>query len=123
MPSRTFQNLAVWQRSRRLAIDLCRAASGDSFRIDWSLRDQLRRSAISIPSNIAEGNERGSDRDGVRFFYIARGSLAELATQADIACELGLLDREHTRHWIAECNELTKMVNSLIASRKRTGRS
>ena len=123
MPTRTFQNLTVWQRSRKLAIELCRAASADAFRIDWGLRDQLRRSAISIPSNIAEGNERGSDRDGIRFFYIARGSLAELATQMDIACELGLLDRQLATSWVVECNELTKMVNSLIASRKQAGRS
>jgi len=119
---RTFRNLVVWQRSRELAIAVCRTASQDAFRTDWGLRDQIRRSAISIPSNIAEGNERGSDRDGIRFFYIARGSLAELATQADIACELGFLDPDRAAGWITECDELARMINSLIASRKRRSR-
>ena len=122
MQSRAFQNLEVWQRSRKLAIDACRAASGSAFGSDWGLRDQIRRSAISVPSNIAEGNERGSDRDAARFFYIARGSLAELATQADIACELGYLDRDLARTWIAECDQLARMIAALIARRKSHSR-
>lgn len=122
MQSRAFQNLIVWQRSRKLAIDVCRAASGRAFATDWGLRDQIRRAAISVPSNIAEGNERGSDRDATRFFYIARGSLAELTTQADIACELGLLDRERATGWITECDELARMIAALIARRKSLSR-
>jgi len=120
MDSRAYQNLVVWQRSRTLAIDVCRAASTHAFRSDWGLREQIRRSAISVPSNIAEGNERGSDRDANRFFYIARGSLAELATQADIACELGLLDRDRPGSLIKECDQLARMIAAIIARRKRT---
>ncbi|HST01423.1 MAG TPA: four helix bundle protein [Usitatibacter sp.] len=118
MQTRAFQNLIVWQRSRALAIDVCRAASGKAFSGDWGLRDQLRKSAVSVPSNIAEGNERGSDRDTTRFFFIARGSLAELATQADIACELGLLGPDQAKSWITECDELARMLAALIARRK-----
>ena len=118
MRTRAFQDLLVWQRGRALAIEVCRAASGPKFRSDWGLREQLRRSAVSVPSNIAEGNERGSDREAVRFFHIARGSLAELATQADIACELELLDRESARAWLRECDELARMLSCLISARR-----
>jgi four helix bundle protein len=101
-----------------LAIDVCRATADEAFRRDWGLRDQLRRAAISVPSNIAEGNERGSDRDAVRFFFFARGSLAELATQADIAAELGMLQTERGRPWMQECDELGKMLTRLIQARR-----
>ena len=118
MQTRAFQDLLVWQRARALAIAVCRKASGAAFRSDWGLRDQIRRSSISVPSNIAEGNERGSDRDAIRFFYIARGSLAELHTQADIACELGLVEPATARSWMRECDELARMLAALIHSRK-----
>jgi four helix bundle protein len=73
-----------------------------------------------VPSNIAEGNERGSDRDGARFFYFARGSLAELSTQSDIAAAIELLDKEHAEKWIRECDELARMLAALIRTRLRT---
>jgi four helix bundle protein len=62
------------------------------FSRDFGLRDQIRRAAVSIASNIAEGDERGSNKDAVRFLYMAKGSLAELETQIDIAHRIGYLD-------------------------------
>ena len=59
---------------------------------DFGLRDQARRSAVSVPSNIAEGDERDTDKDSVRFFFIAKGSLAELRTQMEIAYRIGYID-------------------------------
>ena len=118
MRTRAFQDLLVWQRSRALAGEVCRVAAGPAFNRDWGLRDQLRRSAISVPSNIAEGNERGSDRDAVRFFFFARGSLAELFIQSDIACELGLVDVESASDWMRECDDIARMLSRLITSRQ-----
>ena len=63
------------------------------FNRDFGFKDQIRRAAVSIPSNIAEGDERGSNEDAVRFFYIAKGSLAELQTQIEIAFEIRLFER------------------------------
>jgi len=77
----------------------------------------MRRAAISVPSNIAEGNERSSDRDGNRFLYYARGSLAELSTQADIASAIGLVDPLLAEEWSRECDELARMLAKLIQSR------
>ena len=117
MDTRDYRNLFVWQRARALAVAVCRATGQDSFRRELGFRDQMRRAAISVPSNIAEGNERGSDRDCARFFYFAKGSLAELATQADIACAIGLLDHGLGAQWIAECDALGRMLGAIIRSR------
>ena len=81
MEAWNYRRLLVWQLAHDLAIDVFSGTAGDAFKRDWSLRDQIRRSALSVPSNIAEGNQRGSDKDCVRFLFIAKGSLAEFSTQ------------------------------------------
>ena len=121
--SRPYQDLFVWQRSRELAIAVYRMTASAPFRRDWALRDQMRRAAISVPSNIAEGNARGSSTDCVRFLVYARGSLAELATQTDIANAIGLLDAGSTAHWLSECDALARMLSCLIRARKPSTRS
>jgi four helix bundle protein len=115
--TRNYRNLLVWRRARPLAIEVCRTTGHGAFRREWGLRDQMRRAAISVPNNIAEGNERGTDRDGARFLYYARGSLAELSTQIDIACEIGLLAAPLAEQWIRECDELGRIVGALIRRR------
>jgi four helix bundle protein len=82
------------------------------------LRDQIRRSAISIASNLAEGDERETDKESIRFFYIAKGSLAELRTQVQIAHEIGYLKRELYKTLENECIELGRMIGRLIQVRK-----
>ena len=118
MDSRFYRNLLAWQRSRDLAIDVFRVTQADALRREWAFRDQIRRAAISVPSNIAEGNERGSDRDCARFFYIARGSLAELSTQAEIGAAVNLLAPEAAARWQQQCDEIARMLASLIRHRK-----
>lgn len=77
MPHR-FEELEIWKRSARLASDLCIALFQSK---NYALRDQIQRSAISIPSNIAEGSERDSDVDFQRFLKYSKASCAELRTQ------------------------------------------
>src|SRR5438309_6629484 len=120
MATRDYRELLVWRRARTLAVEVCKVTNGGAFRRDWGFRDQMRRAAISVPSNIAEGNERGSDRDGNRFFYYARGSLAELSTQADIASAVGLLDPMLAIHWMSECHQIGRMLAKLIRWRVPT---
>lgn len=109
----------MWQEARRLAIQVYLLTREDSFSRDWALTDQLRRSALSVPSNIAEGDERESDRDSIRFFHIAKGSLAELATQVDIASEVGCLQKTEAELLLTTCDELGRRLGALIKARSR----
>jgi four helix bundle protein len=117
METLRYRDLSVWRRARQLAVDVYRQTRIGNISRDWSLRDQLRRAALSAPSNIAEGTGRGSSRDYVRFLWIARGSLAELATQAEIAEELGLLPLEIAQSWQEECHQIAAMITRLIQTR------
>lgn len=81
-----YRQLIVWQKAKAVAVATYRFTGRDELAKDFSLKDQMRRSAVSIPSNIAEGEERGTDKDTSRFLYIAKGSCAELITQLEICC-------------------------------------
>ena len=114
-----FQELKVWQRAKELAVFLYRTTGEGAFRKDWGLRDQIRRAVVSIPSNIAEGDELGTDRQAVKFFYTAKGSSAEVLTQAIIAYEIGYLPEKHFDHIKEECQAISGMLTKLIQSRSR----
>lgn len=115
-----FKSLLVWQKSKSMATEIYRLTSDGPIKRDFSLVDQLQRSAVSVPSNIAEGDERKSDKDSVRFFYIAKGSLAELATQLEIARDVGYLTIAQVDPFVSECVELGKMLGALIRARSRS---
>lgn len=112
-----YRNLVVWKKAKELAIEVYRLTNDESIRRDFSLVDQMRRSAVSVPSNIAEGDERKSDKDSVRFFHIAKGSLAELSTQLEIARDVGYFTEAQVEPLITQCEELGKMLGALIRSR------
>ncbi|MFH0771547.1 MAG: four helix bundle protein [Candidatus Omnitrophota bacterium] len=113
-----FEDLQVWQKAKDLAVLIYKITSDGKLSKDFGLRDQMRRSAISIPSNIAEGDERDTDKESVRFFYIAKGSLAELRTQLRIALEVGFLDKDEFAKIELDCSEIGKMLGGLIKHRK-----
>lgn len=115
-----FRELLVWQAAKELAVRVYRLSQSGELAKDFSLRDQMRKSAVSIASNLAEGDERGSNKDGVRFFFIAKGSLAELRTQLQIASEIGLLDSGTYSALEMECGKIGRMLGSLIRSRSET---
>ena len=112
-----YRSLVVWQKAKALAVDIYRLTRTEAIRQDFSLVDQLRRSAVSVPSNIAEGDERKSDKDSARFFHIAKGSLAELATQLEIAREAGYFSATQVEPLIVTCTELGKMLGALVRAR------
>ncbi len=114
-----FQGLKVWQRGKELAVFIYKLTGRGAFAKDHGLRDQIRRAAVSIPSNIAEGDELGSNRQAVRLFYIAKGSSAELLTQAIIAHEIGYLEKQHFDHITDECQAISKMLSKLIQARSK----
>ena len=113
-----YENLVVWQKSMELVTCTYRLIDKMPNSEKYALVDQMRRSAISIPSNIAEGQGRGSDKDTTHFLYIARGSLYELQTQLELCTRLGYVAIDN----IAEIKDLTteiaKMLNSLIGKKQ-----
>jgi four helix bundle protein len=119
MSKKGFKELIVWQKAKDLAIFVYRVTfENKAFTRDLGLCDQIRRSVVSIASNLAEGDERDTDREAVRFFYIAKGSLAELRTQLQIANEIGYLEKETFDKLETDCLEIGKMIGRLIKVRQ-----
>ena len=85
------EEMEVWKKGCRLAVDVYKLTEEESLAKDWGMRDQLRRSVVSIPSNIAEGFERNSQTEFKRFLFIAKGSCAELRTQLYIIKAMGAI--------------------------------
>lgn len=113
-----FQELKVWQRAKELAVDIYKLTEENTFSKDYGLRDQMRRAAVSIPSNIAEGDELDTDRQAIKFFYTAKGSSAEVLTQTMIAYEIGYLNEAHFDHIQRECQVISSMLTRLIQARR-----
>ena len=122
MSRRGFKDLIAWEKAKDLAVKIYRATGNGALSKDFGMRDQLCRSAVSVASNLAEGDERDTDKDAVRFFFIAKGSLAELRTQLLICCEVGLLSQPEYEHLESDCATLARILGSLIKFRQRTGR-
>ncbi|MEO1529724.1 MAG: four helix bundle protein [Planctomycetota bacterium] len=106
-----FEDLEVWKRSKALSVSLY--VETRELR-DFGFRDQLTRSGLSIPSNIAEGFERDSDAEIARFLTIAKGSAGELQTQILIGIEAQLLEPSLAVPWGDEAKQLGRMLGALI---------
>jgi len=91
-PVECFEDLLVWQKGIELVKEVYRVTSDGRFSRDFGLRDQIQRAAVSIPTNIAEGFERGSRKEYVRFLYIAKGSAGEVRSLLRVARELEYLE-------------------------------
>jgi four helix bundle protein len=117
MSTAGFKSLLVWQKGQALAIEAYRLSKTGQLNREFALADQMRRAAISIPSNIAEGDERDTDRDSIRFFYIAKGSVAELRTQLDLARQVGLLPAPDFQRLDLQSEEVARMLRGLISAR------
>lgn len=114
-----FEQLKVWQRSKVLAVYIYKLTSAGKFSKDFGLRDQMRRASVSVPSNIAEGDEYGSDKQAVRFFHVSKGSAAELLTQTIIAHEIDYLTDNEFQYIREECKGLSAMLTNLIRARSQ----
>ncbi len=119
MGKKGFKDLLVWQLAKDLAVRVYCVSESQTLKKDFGLCDQFRRSAVSVASNLAEGGERSSDRDSVRFFYMAKGSVAEVWTQIQIACEVGHLRKPEYDILEAEYEQLAKKIGSLIRARSQ----
>ncbi|MCH7228180.1 four helix bundle protein [Haloferula sp. A504] len=116
----TFEDLDVWKRGCQLAVDV-HVAVADSK--DFALRGQMERSSLSIPSNIAEGAERDSTAEFIKFLRYSKGSCGELRTQLYVAEKvrqrLDLPSLENSRPMINETRVISRMLQGLINSLKR----
>lgn len=114
MPINTYQDLIVWQ----VAMDLAEKVYGLVRLLPteekFSLSDQMRRAAVSIPSNIAEGHGRNSTKSYIHFLMIARGSKAELETQLLLCVRVGYVTQKQIDPVLAKCDEVGKMIFSII---------
>ena len=107
----SFENLDVWKRSSRLCAEIYKTTSVLK---DFGFRDQITRAGLSIPSNIAEGYERGSEKEKANFLKFAKGSVGEIRTQIYIGMEIGYISKQVGKQWLEESREISKMLFSLI---------
>lgn len=108
-----FEELDVWKKSARLSADLYKAMANNK---DFGFRDQITRASLSIPSNIAEGYERGSNKEIANFLNYAKGSAGERRTQIYIGMDIGYIDKENGKHWLKEAEDISRMLHGLIKS-------
>ena len=113
-----FEDLEVWKRSSRLCVDLYKTLVDLK---DYAFKDQLCRAGLSVPCNIAEGIERNSTKDTIRFLRIAKGSCGELRTQVYIGQKIGYIPPEKGKHWVQETKEISAMLMGLIKHKEGGG--
>ena len=116
-----FRKLKVWEKSHQLALSVYQATSSFPDQEQYGLTSQLRRAAVSIPANIAEGYGRGGDAEFARFLQIASGSAAELQYHILLANELGFLEMDDFECLTHEVIEVRKMLNALFQKLKANG--
>lgn len=112
-----FEDLEVWKRSARLSAEIYKELKSLK---DYGFKDQITRSGLSIPSNIAEGMERATSKEKMRFLDIAKASTGELRTQIYIGMEIEYINNKPGKHWINETKEISAMLVGLINSLKTT---
>ena len=113
---KSYKDLLVWQKAMALVTHTYQATGRFPRAELFGLTSQARRAAVSIPSNVAEGQARLSEREFRHFLSNARGSLMELETQLQIAENLGYLGRDEMTQLMQSCAELGRMLNGLITS-------
>jgi four helix bundle protein len=122
MDIRCYRDLLVWKRAMDLVEECYRLTDNMSRNEEFGLKSQMRRAAVSIPSNIAEGHSRRHSREFLQYLSIALGSLAELETQLDLATRLKLLTLTRTELAKSLCDEVGRMLHGLAAAISRRSR-
>ncbi len=115
MSIQCFEDLNVWKESMRLAVDVLAIMKGSR---EFALRDQMTRCAISVPSNIAEGYERRSNREFIRFLRIASGSNGELRTQLYLAKAMNHIESHRANEFIDRTKKVSAQLINLIKRRQ-----
>ena len=114
MAVKYFEDLDVWKEARRLTQQVYGATEDSRFSRDFGLRDQIRRAAVSIMSNIAEGFERGGNQEFIQFLYIAKGSCGEVRSQLYVALDQEYVGRKLFDQMFNSLKRLSGMISNLI---------
>ncbi len=117
---RRFEDLLVWQTARELVRGVYRASASQKLSGDYALQNQMKRAAVSIVSNIAEGFERGTCKQNLEFCYVAKGSAGELRTQVIVARDVGLIS-EPAFEWLHNmCERCSRQLQLYIRHLRAT---
>jgi four helix bundle protein len=116
----SFEEPQIWQKARALTNRIYRATSQPSFSKDFGLIDQLRRAAVSISSNIAEGHERGGTKEFLQFLSVAKGSSGEVRSQLYVALDQGYMEKAECEQLIDDFRKLAIMINNMMKYLKTT---
>jgi len=109
----SFEEIEAWQEARMLARQVYQLTTAAEFSRDFGLKDQIRRAAVSVMSNIAEGFERSTDNEFARFLGIAKGSAGEVRSLAYIALDCGYIDEDAFRQLSNRCARIGKLIGGL----------
>ncbi len=120
---KTFEELIVWQKARELAKNIWDLTFIERFSKDFSLADQIRKSSGSVMDNIAEGFERGGNKEFIHFLFIAKGSLAEVKSQLYRALDRNHIDSEYMNNESIQIDELANIIGGLINYLKKSNLS
>lgn len=116
-----FEDLICWQKARELTKFVYAISKYPGFDADRGLQDQIRRAAVSVMSNIAEGFDRGTKFELVNYFYIAKGSCGEVRAQLYVAFDVGYIDISKFRYGLGLCDECSRLIQSFLFKVKSAG--
>ena len=109
-----FEDVIAWQKARELVKMVYEMTREGDFAKDFSLKDQIRRAAVSIMSNIAEGFSRQTDKEFIQFLYIAKGSVSETQSQLYVARDLGYIEIEEFNKVYETASEIARLITGFI---------
>jgi four helix bundle protein len=115
MPEKAHKKLVLWHKAVHLVVSVYGVTRRFPASERFGLAAQMQRAAVSIPSNVAEGAARKGRKEYLQFVYTSRGSLSELDTQVEIACQLGYLTPEESIKLRAEMDEVSRLLNGVIS--------
>ena len=116
MTIKNFKELIVWQKSMDLAETVYKTVRSFPKEEIYGLSDQMRRAVVSIPSNIAEGNQRKTTKEYIHFLFVSKGSLGELETQIMLSGRLNYITNEQMNALLSDCQNVGKLLNGLVNS-------
>jgi four helix bundle protein len=111
-----FEDLICWQKARLMVKDIYTLTSAGIFKRDFALKEQIRRAAISVVLNIAEGFARKSHKEFIQFLFISHGSVAEVQAALYLALDLNYVPQEKFQKLFNDCTEISRIISGLIKS-------